>query len=475
MQIIHTDPLTSPKKVMIVPVEEGHPLPAFVHDNFPAAVFSGKGNTRYVYVTDEISYLLLGLGSSPQYDTIVKAYRTVLHFHDELCCNGLTLWFSATSADALVQAAFQGLYLGTYRLGRFKSNGSKNFPAPESVHFLGEVRHLGPAQKGIDIAKAQITAMQWVDLPPNMLTPERWAKDVVELFENNQQVKVQIFDEKKSKAVGLDAFLSVGRGSSKSPRFIVVDYVPPLCHYHAGLVGKGITFDTGGLNIKTQGMVHMKCDMAGGAAVMAAMQLISTLQLPVRVTAIVPACENAINSNAYLPSDVISSFSGKTIEIMDTDAEGRLILADGISYMLKEFKPDVLLDIATLTGSSVATFGYECGALFSNNEALAEQLQQKGKEIGEKLWQLPLWDDYKSDIESEVADVKNYSGKPIAGAITAAKFLEYFTENHPAWAHMDIAGVAFGEDAFAKTKHATAFGVHLLTNFIENYTHGKRN
>lgn len=475
MQINYTDQLPNQKKVLIVPVEEGQPLPAFVHHDFPAAVFSGKSNTRHIHVTDDLTFLLLGLGKQPQYDTVVKTYRAVLHFHQELAQNGLTLWFPQDTQETFVQAAFQGLYLGTYRLGRFKSSGNKNVSTPESVHFLGEESHLSFAQKGIDIAKAQITAMQWVDLPPNMLTPERWAQDVIELFENNHLVNVKVFDEKQSKAVGLDAFLSVGRGSSKPPRFIIVDYIPTVFRYHAGLVGKGITFDTGGLNIKTQGMVHMKCDMGGGAAVLGALHLITTLELPVRVTAIVPACENAINSNAYLPSDVISSFSGKTIEIIDTDAEGRLILADGISYMLKEYNPDVLLDVATLTGSSVATFGYECGALFSNNETLVTQLQQQGKQIGEKLWPLPLWDDYKPDIESEVADVKNYSGKPIAGAITAAKFLEYFTENHPAWAHMDIAGVAFGDDAFAKTKHATAFGVHLLTNFIENYTHGKRN
>jgi leucyl aminopeptidase len=136
--------------------------------------------------------------------------------------------------------------------------------------------------------------------------------------------------------------------------------------------------------------------------------------------------------------------------------------------MLKNYKPEYLVDIATLTGSSVGTLGYECGALFTNNEVIARQLQDAGNSIGERLWQLPLWDCYKQDIESDIADVKNYSGKPVAGAISAAKFLEFFTEEHTAWAHLDIAGVAFGDDEFAKSKHATAYGVHLLTKFIEN-------
>jgi leucyl aminopeptidase len=247
-----------------------------------------------------------------------------------------------------------------------------------------------------------------------------------------------------------------------------MDYNPSNSKKHIGLVGKGITFDTGGLNIKVAGMVHMKCDMAGGGAVLGAMQLISDLKLPYRVTAIVPACENSVDAKSFLPSDVINSYSGSTIEIIDTDAEGRLILADGLSYLIKNYKPQTVIDIATLTGSSVATLGFECGALFTNDADLSKKLQQSGDEIGERLWQLPLWDAYKSDIESEIADVRNYSGKPVAGAISAAKFLEHFTDKHTSWAHLDVAGVAFGDDEFAKTKHATAFGVHLITNFIEN-------
>jgi leucyl aminopeptidase len=198
------------------------------------------------------------------------------------------------------------------------------------------------------------------------------------------------------------------------------------------------------------------------------MQLVADLQLPVKVTAIVPCAENAVDANSFLPSDVIHTYSGHSIEIIDTDAEGRLVLADGLSYLITNFKPEYIVNIATLTGSSVGTFGYECGALFTNNAELSNKLQQTGDAIGERLWPLPLWDVYKKDIESDIADVKNYSGKPVAGAISAAKFLEYFTQEHKAWAHLDVAGVTFIDDEFAKSKHATAYGVHLLTKFIEN-------
>ena len=280
--------------------------------------------------------------------------------------------------------------------------------------------------------------------------------------------EVTVFGKEKSEHLGLHSFLSVGKGSAQEPQFIIMEYKPTNAKKHVGLVGKGITFDTGGLNIKVAGMVQMKCDMAGAAAVLGAMQLISDLKLPVQITAIVPACENSVDAKSFMPSDVIQSYAGHSIEIIDTDAEGRLILADGLSYLIKNYKPDTIIDLATLTGSVVGTLGYECAGLFTNNMELSTKLQYAGDSIGERLWQLPLWDAYRPNIESEIADVKNYSGKPVAGAISAAKFLEFFTEKHTSWAHLDIAGVAFGDSEFAKTKHATSYGVHLITKFIEN-------
>ena len=173
--------------------------------------------------------------------------------------------------------------------------------------------------------------------------------------------------------------------------------------------------------------------------------------------------------SAIKPSDVIQSYSGKTIEIIDTDAEGRLILADGLAYMMKHFHPDILIDLATLTGSAVRTLGYHAAVLFANNDQTARKFSEIGEQTGERIWRLPLWDVYKEDIKSDVADIRNFSGRPLAGAIGAAKFLEFFTQEHPDWVHMDIAGVAFGDSEFSNQKSATGFGIRLLIEYLSSF------
>ena len=435
-------------------------------------LFSGKKDSTFLMEEEGKILLFIGLGKAPDYKTIQTIFRRISAKQSNLFKEKASLFLPIEMEEIQLEAAISGLWLGTYQLGHYK-NETKNHPLL-SADFLLEIVSDSNVEKivqrGLKIAQAQLETYNLVDLPPNKITPEflaQWAKTAGDKY----GFEVTVFDRKKAIELGLDAFNAVGKGSVNEPQFIIMDYKSANAKSHIGLVGKGITFDTGGLNIKTAGMVHMKCDMAGGASVLGAMQLVADLQLPIRVTAIVPACENSVDAHSFLPSDVIGSYSGKSIEIIDTDAEGRLILADGLSYLIKNYNPKTILDLATLTGSSVATFGNVCGALFSKNELLGQQLQKAGDQIGERLWPLPLWDAYQSDIESEIAEVKNYSGKPVAGAISAAKFLEFFTENHPSWAHLDIAGVTFVDDEFAKTKHATAFGVHLITTFIENQSY----
>ena len=457
------------KKLNLIPLLETEEAIIFDEIHLSKTIFSGKKDSLYFYEKDENIFLFIGLGKDPDYRSIKTTFRRISAKQKSYFKEEAKLFLSGDLSTDNIEAIISGLWLGTYQLGHYKKD-KKQHPL-ELEDFILEINSYSDVKnaidKGLKIANAQLETYHLVDLPPNKITPKHladWAMDAGKKF----GFSVEVFSQQKSKDVGLDAFVSVGKGSANESQFIVMDYQPENAKKHIGLVGKGITFDTGGLNIKTAGMVHMKCDMAGGAAVLGAMQLIADLQLPYRVTAIVPACENSVDANSFLPSDVIGSYSGHSIEIIDTDAEGRLILADGLSYLIKNFNPETVIDLATLTGSSVATFGNECGALFTNNELLVKQLQLAGDGIGERLWPLPLWDAYKSDIESEIADVKNYSGKPVAGAISAAKFLEFFTENHTSWAHLDIAGVTFVDDEFAKTKHATAFGVHLITNFIEN-------
>ncbi|QBN17659.1 leucyl aminopeptidase family protein [Flavobacterium nackdongense] len=440
----------------------------------PSKVFCGKKDTHYVVDKYDSLHLFIGLGSTIDYKTLKTIFRRIASKQKESFGSKVALVLPEQFSDEQVEAAVSGLYLGTYDLGHFKKTEKHPFLSEDfELSLLCKKEVSETVSKAIKIANAQLEILNLVDLPPNVVTPKylsNWANQSGKKF----GFEVETLGLEGSKKAGLGAFLSVGKGSDEEPQFVIMNYVPENANAktkHLGLVGKGITFDTGGLNIKTAGMVHMKCDMAGGAAVFGAMQLISDLKLPVKITAIVPCAENSVDAKSFYPSDVIQSYSGYSIEIIDTDAEGRLVLADGLSYLIKNFKPEFIIDIATLTGSSVGTFGYECGALFTNNEAVSKKLQESGDAIGERLWQLPLWDCYKSDIESDIADVKNYSGKPVAGAISAAKFLEYFTEEHKAWAHLDIAGVAFGDDEFAKSKHATAYGVHLLTKFIENLAH----
>ncbi|SHG23135.1 leucyl aminopeptidase [Flavobacterium segetis] len=437
-----------------------------------AKVFAAKKDTIYITEKNNNVYLLIGLGKKTDYKSIKTIFRRISAKQKDLFSLNVAIVVSKEFNNDQLEAIISGLILGTYNLAHFKLD-KKIHPFLDldfTLNLVSADDHSAVARKALKIANAQLNVYDLVDLPPNIITPKylsTWAKDAGEKF----GFQVEVLGYEASKIAGLGAFLAVGKGSENEPQFIIMSYSPKeIVAYskHIGLVGKGITFDTGGLNIKTAGMLHMKCDMAGGAAVLGAMQLIADLQLPVHVTAIVPCAENSVDAKSFLPSDVIHSYSGHSIEIIDTDAEGRLILADGLSYLIKNYKPDYIVDIATLTGSSVATLGFECAALFSNNKEMTEKLQQSGDAIGERLWPLPLWDVYKSDIESDIADVKNYSGKPVAGAISAAKFLEYFTKDHKAWAHLDIAGVAFGDDEFAKSKHATAYGVHLLTKFIEN-------
>ena len=461
--------------ILLIPVFETNAnnlIPIEFHGvSVPSKVFYGKKNTSYMIEKYDCTHIFIGLGKSIDYKSLKTIFRRISSKQKEIFGKHVALVLPEIFTLQQVEASVSGLLLGTYNLGHFKKIEIHPFLKEGfELNLLSKTDFSIVAIRAIKIAKAQIEILNLVDLPPNTITPSYLSEWAVEKGKS-YGFTTQVLDGNASWIEGLVAFMSVGKGSDREPQFIIMNYTPetdiPKIK-HVGLVGKGITFDTGGLNIKTAGMVHMKCDMAGGAAVLGAMQLIADLKLPIKVTAIVPCCENSVDNTSFLPSDVIKSYNGATIEIIDTDAEGRLILADGLSYLIKNFKPEIIVDIATLTGSSVGTFGYECGALFTNNQTLAQQLQHSGDEIGERLWPLPLWDAYKSDIESDIADVKNYSGKPVAGAISAAKFLEYFTEEHQAWAHLDIAGVAFGDDEFAKSKHATAYGVHLLTHFIEN-------
>lgn len=451
----------------VIPVTENLRTEILTDFVLSASLFSAKKDSSYFFERKGNLYLLIGLGTEPTYKTTETSFRRILSKNHELVEDAIQIEFHQTFDSSILEAAVIGLILGGYQFDFYKKERKKSFENLE----VGIISPINNIEKSLDRAQkiglAKIEAFTLVDLPPNEVTPEYladWAKKLAQI----PQVKVTVYDQNKARELGLDAFLAVSRGSAKPPKFILIEYRHPQAKKHIGLVGKGVTFDTGGLNVKTQGMHHMKSDMGGAATVLGSTKLIAELGLPINVTTVVPAVENAIDKNAYLPSEVIGSHAGISIEIVDTDAEGRLILADGLSYLVKNYQVDTLLDFATLTGSAVGTFGYESAALFSNDDSLSKEIQKAGMQIGEKAWPLPLWDEYAKEMDSEIADIRNFHGKPIAGAITAAKFLQAFIHEHPSWAHLDIAGVAFGDGEFAKSKSGTAYGVHLLLKFIEN-------
>lgn len=413
-----------------------------------------------------VRIFILGLGEEKDlsksyiyFRSFVYQQRTKNDLKLNVICDHLT-------EDQLVNAVI-GLRKGIHNAGAFKTNGNK-FVEPEITIVLSKSK-LAIAQKALHMVEAQLAAMYLVDHPSNIKTPEFIGK-YARKSGNQHGFDVTVFKAAQLKKMGMEALLAVGQGSANPPVLIVMEYKPEGKKSKTptlGLVGKGISFDTGGISIKpSANMAYMKCDMAGAAAVIGAIELAARLKLDIHIVGVIPSAENSVDANSIRPGDVISSYSGKSIEVLDTDAEGRLVLADGLAYIIKQHQPDYLIDLATLTGSCVATLGYSAAGMFTNNEEMAAALTSVGESVNERVWRLPLFEDYLTDMQSDIADIKNLSGKPVAGASTAAKFLEYFTSEHKKWTHLDIAGVAFTDSEFAKMRTATAYGVRLLTGYM---------
>jgi len=321
------------------------------------------------------------------------------------------------------------------------------------------------------IHKASNFARDLVNRPANIVTPEYLADEAKELKQLG--VKVTVLDQKKIEKLGLNLLLSVGKGSANQPQLVIMEYygIGKSAETHA-LVGKGITFDTGGYSLKpSEAMRAMKSDMGGAAATIGTIKALATLKTPVNVIGVMACAENMISSKAVKVSDVVKSYNGLTVENNNTDAEGRLVLADAISYVIKNYEVAEVLDIATLTGACMVALGAEYGGVMTYDQEIADALIQAGNQAEEKLWQLPTGKAYSQMLKSDIADLSNIGG-PYGGATTAAEFLYKFTEEKP-WAHLDIAGVAFagkvpGSLASSGVKGATGFGVRLLTKYYQN-------
>lgn len=441
--------------------------------------FEGKYKQTLLLHGDARCRRVLFIGLGEEGERTAKHYRSAASLAAQLLCQrSLTKWLfdlrsiGGQDVATLVDWLWDGALLEIYRFDRYKTDEetaakkcdiqcSFNGVADED---LSLVEH-SLSQREI-ISRGVWLARDLVNQPGNVKTPEYLAKTAWDLAQQ-LNLTCTILGQRELENQGFGALLAVAKGSICEPRLIVLEYqggeqgAQPIA-----LVGKGVTFDSGGISLKPgEGMDQMKMDMAGGAAVLATMATIARLALPINVIGVVPAVENMPSDRATRPGDIVTSLSGKTIEILNTDAEGRLILADALTWVGQK-NPELIIDLATLTGACILALGHHTSALLSNDSTLTDDLQQAGDAVDERLWPLPLFEEYAEQIKSSVADVKNTGGRP-AGTITAAAFLHKFIGETP-WAHLDIAGTAWEDKGRAgQPTGGTGVGVRLLVEYLQ--------
>lgn len=355
-----------------------------------------------------------------------------------------------------------------YAYDEYKSK--KNEFTLTHIDLISTQSSLNDAQLSLIAAveKGQTTARDLANCPPNICFPEYLAEQALELaVEFPEVIKVTVLNEQEIADLGMNAFLAVSKGSDRPGRIITIEYKANLNQAPVVLVGKGVTFDTGGISLKPGlGMDEMKYDMGGAASVLGTMRALCEANLPIHVVGAIAAAENMPSGHATRPGDIVTTMSGQTVEILNTDAEGRLVLCDTLTY-IKRFKPELVIDIATLTGACVVALGSVLTGLFSPDDALAQEISIAGEQSFDRVWRMPVIDDYQEQLDSPFADIANIGG-PKAGAVTAACFLQRFTREYR-WAHLDVAGTAWTSGA---GKGATGRPVPLLVQFLANRTHG---
>jgi leucyl aminopeptidase len=388
-------------------------------------------------------------------------------------------------AAAVARSLTEGVRLGTYRFDRYKAARDKSQGELRGTALVFEAgADLRGARSGVQLgsilADSQNVARDLSNEPANALPPAALAA-AAQRVAREVGLRCKVLEVPELRRRKLGAILAVGQGSASPPCLVVLEHdprragaarkkgarLPTIC-----LVGKAITFDSGGISIKPgAGMHEMKHDMSGAAAVVGALRAAALLDLPLRVVGILAAAENMPSGTAYRPGDVVKAGSGTTVEVLNTDAEGRLVLADGLHLALTDYEPDAMVDLATLTGACVVALGKWCSGLFSNDEALGERLRRAGEASGERAWPMPLWDEHREHIRGDVGDLKNTGGRD-GGAITAAAFLSCFVGKTP-WAHLDIAGTAYTEKTSPyQPKGATGVGVRLLVEALRDWRAG---
>lgn len=449
--------------------------------------FKGKeGTNTIVYGNDSIKakrVLLIGLGDKKKstLDTLRKAAANAANKAVAIKAETLNLTLHRAFGGrfdfaTMGRAIAEGAYLGSYRYDEFVSKSENGRLERLSVtvidYDLDKIRSLDKGvSKGVIIGKAQSYARTLANRPANIINPPELAAEAKRMVKGIAGLSYTVFDEKEMAERGMGGVLAVGSGSKTPPRFIVLKYsladkaasrLPTIA-----LVGKAITFDSGGISIKpAEHMEEMKLDKTGGIAVLGTMKAVAELGLALNVYGIIPAAENMPSGTSYRPGDIITTFSGKTVEVVNTDAEGRIILCDGLAYAVKQ-NCDIIIDIATLTGACRVALGKYMAGLMGNDDKLIKRLQRAAEESGEKVWPMPSGDEYAEEMKSKIADLKN-TGSKWGGACTGAAFLRQFVGDAK-WAHLDIAGTEmFDKPTEFTTEGSSGFGVRLLTTFLMN-------
>ncbi|MBN2312545.1 MAG: leucyl aminopeptidase, partial [Sedimentisphaerales bacterium] len=449
-----------------------------------------EGTSAVVYGNEQVGakrILLVGLGEKKKatLDTLRKAaaHAAQKSVETKAATVGLALHkaFGRLDAAMMGQACAEGTYFGGYRYDEYiteSENGRLDSLKVDLVDTdAAKLQKLKTGlARGTTIGKAQSFARTLGNRPANVITPAALAAVAKDLAKGSKTLSCTIFDEKQMTDKGMGGVLAVGSGSKNPPRFIVLKHSPGKAESvlpTVALVGKAITFDSGGISIKpSANMEDMKFDKCGGLAVLGAMKAVAELGLPLNVFGIIPSAENMPSGTSYRPGDIINTYSGKTVEVQNTDAEGRMILCDGLHYAVQQ-KCDVIIDIATLTGACVVALGKYMAGLMSNNDGLTKQLQKAADDCGEKVWPMPSGEEYAKEMKSKIADLKNISGR-WGGACTAAAFLGQFV-GETTWAHLDMAGVWNFEKATEFTSEgASGYGVRLLTTYLINLAKAKK-
>jgi leucyl aminopeptidase len=407
--------------------------------------------------------VLVGLGDEVDADAVRRAAGAL--GRATLKVSELATTLHLIEVERAPAALAEGFLLGQYRFDRYLSEPEEQ--GTEVVRLLGAVEdHVEAGQRGVIVAEGVRMARDLVNEPPGGKSPEEIAS-LAKDFARELGLEVTIYDREQIISEDFGGLAGVSAGAAAEPRLVVVDYRPPDATGFVAFVGKGIVFDSGGLSLKpAKAMETMKTDVAGAAAVLAAVRTIARLEIPVRVLGITPLTENMPGGRALHPGDVVRARNGKTIEVLNTDAEGRLVLADGLA-LAAEARPDLIVDVATLTGACHVALGDKIAGLWANDSDAAEIVAGAARRAGERVWEMPLPDDYRKNLDSDVADMKNIGGR-YGGAINAALLLREFVGDRP-WTHLDIAGPARASEAeHYVTKGGTGFGVRTLVAVAED-------